>query len=131
MRLSHEILFRVIGIASVHGGGLHVLVERVPRPEHDRFQIAAGLFRPGDEVIPQLVGMAMREQAFECRVDRIDVRVFRLLEVHIRQDAAEHGREGDGALDFAPAHLHLARGAGEHFIFDGDGFKLRASQPEI
>ena len=90
-----------------------------------------GYIRPCDKVIPQLVGMMVREQAFERRVDGIDVGVLRLLEVYKGQDAAEHGRERNGAFDFAPAHLCLARGAGEHLVFDRDRFEFRTPQPEV
>ena len=88
MRFLHEILLRVVGIASVYGGRLYVFIERVPRPKHHRFEVALCLFRPCDKVIPQLVGMMVREQAFERRVDGIDVGVLRLLEVYKGQDAA-------------------------------------------
>ena len=71
------------------------------------------------------------EQSLESGVDGIDVGVLRLLEVYKGQDAAEHGRKGDGAFDFAPAQLRLARGAGEHFVFDRDRFEFRTPQPEI
>ena len=122
---------RVVRIASVYGGRLYVLVERVPRPKHYRFKVAPGFLRPGDKVIPQLVGMMVREQAFERRVDGVDVCVLSLLEVYKGEHAAEHGRERNGAFDFAPAHFCLARGAGEHFVFDRDRFEFRTPQPEV
>ena len=75
--------------------------------------------------------MALGEQALERRVDGIDVGVLRLFEVYKGQDAAEHGRKGDGAFDFAPAQLRLACGAGEHFVFDRDCFEFRTAQPEV
>ena len=131
MRFLHEILLRVVRIASVYRGRLYVFIERVPRPKHHRFEVAPCLFRPGDEVIPQLVGMMVRKQTLERRVDGIDVGVLRLLEVYKGQDAAEHGRKGDGAFDFASAHLCLARGAGEHFVFNRDRFEFRTPQPEV
>ena len=71
------------------------------------------------------------EQSFESGVEGIDVGVLRLLEVYKGQRAAEHGRKRDGAFDFAPVHLCLARGAGEHFVFDRDRFEFRTPQPEV
>ena len=131
MRLLYEILLRVVRIASVYRGRLYVFIERVPRPKHHRFEVATCLLRPCDKVIPQLVGMMVREQALERRVDGIDVGVLRLLEVYKGQDAAEHGRKRNGAFDFASAHFRLARGAGEHFVFDRDRFEFRTSQTEV
>ena len=131
MRFLHEILLRVVGIASVYGGRLYVFVKRMSRPKHHRFEVATCLLCPCDKVIPQLVGMALGEQALERRVDGIDVGVLRLFEVYKGQDAAEHGRERNGAFDFAPAHLCLARGAGEHLVFDRDRFEFRTPQPEV
>ena len=131
MRFLYEILLRVVGIASVYGGRLYVFVERMSRPKHHRFEVAPGFLRPCDKVIPQLVGMMVREQALERRVNGIDVGVLRLLEVYKGQDAAEHGRKGDGAFDFASAHFCLARGAGEHFVFDRDRFEFRTPQSEV
>ena len=89
------------------------------------------LFRPCDKVIAKFVRMVIREQSLESGVDGIHVRVLRLLEVYKGQDAAEHGRKGDGTFDFAPAHLRLARGAGEHFVFDRDRFEFRTPQSEV
>ena len=131
MRFLYEILLRVVRIASVYRGRRHVFVERMPCPDHHRFEVVPGLLRPCDKVIPQLVGMMVRKQALERRVDGIDVGVLRLLEVYKGQDAAEHGRERNGAFDFAPAHLCLARGAGEHLVFDRDRFEFRTPQPEV
>ena len=131
MRFLYEILLRVVGIASVYGGRLYVFVKRMSRPKHHRFEVAPCFLRPCDKVIPQLVGMMVRKQAFERRVDGVEVGVLRLLEVYKGQDAAEHGRERNGAFDFAPAHLCLARGAGEHLVFDRDRFEFRTPQPEV
>ena len=131
MRFLHEILLRVVRIASVYGGRLYVFVKRMPRPKHHRFEVAPGFFRPCDKVIPQLVGMMVRKQTLERRVDGIDVGVLRLLEVYKGQDAAEHGRKGNGAFDFASAQLRLARGAGEYLVFDRDRFEFRTPQPEV
>ena len=75
--------------------------------------------------------MMVGEQALERRVDGIDVGVLRLLEVYKGQDAAEHGRKRDGAFDFAPAHLCLARGAGQYFVLDADALQYRTPQTEI
>ena len=131
MRFLHEILLRVVRIASVYRGRLYVFVERVSRPKHHRFEVAPCLLRPCDKVIPQLVGMMVRKQALERRVDGIDVGVLRLFEVYKGQDAAEHGRKRDGAFDFASAHLRLARDASEHLVFDRDRFEFRTPQPEV
>ena len=89
------------------------------------------LFRSCDKVIAKFVRMVIGEQSLESRINGIDVGVLRLFEVYKGQDAAEHGRKGDGAFDFASAHLRLARGAGEHFVFDRDCFEFRTAQPEV
>ena len=89
------------------------------------------LFATRDEGIAQLVGVMVGERPLDGCADGIEVGVLRLLEVYKGQDAAEHGRKGDGAFDFAPAHLRLARGAGERFVFDRDRFEFRTPQPEV
>ena len=75
--------------------------------------------------------MVIGEQSLESRVDGIDVRVLRFLEVDIRQYPPEHGRERNGAGDFASAHFGLARGAGQHFVLDADAFESRTPQTEV
>ena len=47
------------------------------------------------------------EQSLESGVDGIHVCVLRLLKVDIRQHSPEYGRERNGAIDFASAHLRL------------------------
>ena len=75
--------------------------------------------------------MVIGEQSLESRVNGVDVRVLRLLEVDIRQYPPEHGRKRDRPFDFASAHLRFARDASEHFVFDRDRFEFRTAQPEI
>ena len=75
--------------------------------------------------------MMVRKQAFERRVDGVEVGVLRLLEVYKGQDAAKHGREGDRSFDFASAHFCFARGAGQYFVFDADTLQFRTSQTEV
>ena len=50
LNLVVEVFVGVVRITSVHGGRLHVFVERMSRPKHDCFQIASSLFRPGNMV---------------------------------------------------------------------------------
>ena len=88
-------------------------------------------FRPCDKVIAKFVRMVIREQSLESRVNGVDVRVLRLLEVDIRQYPPEHGRERNGARDFASAHFSLARGAGQYFVLDADALQFRTPQTEI
>ena len=44
LRFRKDIFLRVVGIASVHGGSLNVLIPRMPVPEHDEFVVDAALF---------------------------------------------------------------------------------------
>ena len=66
LSLVEEVFIRVVGIASVHGGGLYVFIERMPRPKHHCLQIAASLFRPGNEGIAEFMGMMLGKQPLEC-----------------------------------------------------------------
>ena len=70
LNLVVEVFVGVVGIAPVHGGGLDVFVKGMPRPEHDRFEIAPCFFRPGNEGISEFMGMMLGEQPFERRLYR-------------------------------------------------------------
>lgn len=120
MRLFDKVLLRIVGIAPIDRGRRHIFVERMSCPNHHGFQITARFFRSCDKVIAKFVRVVIGEQSLESRINGIHVRVLRFLEVDIRQHSPEHGRERNGTGDFASAHFGLARGAGQHFVFDAD-----------
>ena len=68
-----EVFVGVVGIAPVHGGGLDVFVKRMPRPKHDRFEIAPCFFRPGNEGIAEFMGMMLGEQPLKRRLYRTQI----------------------------------------------------------
>ena len=78
-----EVFIRVVGIAPVHGGGLDVFVKRMPRPEHDRLQIAPCFFRPGNEGIAEFMGMMLGEQSLERRLYRTQVYRFCFFKIDV------------------------------------------------
>ena len=89
------------------------------------------LFRPCDKVIAKFVRVVIGEQPLESGVDGVDVRVLRFLEVDIWKYPPEHGRERNGAGDFASAHFGLARGASQYLVFDADTLQFRTPQTEV
>ena len=81
----------------------------MPRPKHDKFVVYAAFFAPGNEGITQFVCMVVREQSFDGRVDGIDVGLFCLLKIYVRQYFAHHRGNGYPAGNDVVAHLLFAR----------------------
>ena len=114
LRLVEEVFIRVVCIAPVQGGSLHVFVERMPVPEHDKLVVYAAFLRPGNEGISEFMRVMLGEQPLECGAQRIDVDVLSLLEVHEVLHLSEHRGERYVPQGDVPAHAFLAR-----FAFEG------------
>lgn len=100
-------------------------------PKHHDFEIDARLFHPSDESVAKFVGMMIREEALECRVDSIQVRVTRLVKVYIRQNSLEHRHERNRPLYLVSTEFRLARHARQCFALDPNALKLGATQTEV
>ena len=126
-----EVFIRVVGIASVHGGGLDVFVKRMPRPEHDRLQIATCLFRPGNVGIAEFMGMMLGEQSLERRLYRTQVYRFCFFKIDVWKNFSKHRGEGGFAFDFYSSLSLFARGADEEVLFRAYGFEFTPAQTAI
>ena len=126
-----EVFIRVVGIASVHGGGLDVFVKRMPRPEHDRLQIATCLFRPGNVGIAEFMGMMLGEQSLERRLYRTQIDGLCFFEIDVWKNFSKHRGEGDFAFDFHSSLPLFARGADEEVLFRVYGFEFTPAQTAI
>ena len=124
-------LFRVVGIAAVHGGGFHVLIARMTVPQHDDLAGNACFLAAGDVGVAQLMGVMVREQPFERRTQFAEVHVFRGVKVDKRLHPAEHRGEGDRTQRHVPAHALLARLTFEEAVCDVQRDQLALPQPEI
>lgn len=126
-----EVFFGVVGIAPVHGGGLDVFVKRMPRPEHDRFEIAPCFFRPGNEGLSEFMGMILGKQPLECRLYRTQIDGLCFFEIDIGKNFSKHRGEGDLAFDFHSALSLFARGTDEEVLFRAYGFEFAPAQAAI
>lgn len=72
-----EVFFGVVGIAPVHGGSFYIFVERMPCPNHDRFQVASCLLCSGDKGVSEFMRMMIGKQSLEGRLNGVDIYGFR------------------------------------------------------
>ena len=126
-----EVFVGVVGIAPVHGGGLDVFVKRMPRPKHDRFEIAPCFFRPGNEGISEFMGMMLGEQPLKRRLYRTQIDGLCFFEIDVWKNVSEHRGEGDLAFDFYSSLTLFARGADEEVLFRVYGFEFAPAQTAI
>ena len=132
LRFGEGILFRVVCIASVNDGSLHLFVERMSVPKHGKFMVYAAFLAPGNEGIAQLVCMVVRKQPFDGCVDGIDIGLFRFLEIYVRQYFPHHRGNGYSAGNDVVAHLLFARIALQPVLVnDTQGFEFAAAHPRI
>ena len=126
-----EVFVGVVGIAPVHGGGLDVSVKRMPRPEHDRFEIAPCFLCPGNVGIAEFMGMMLVEQPLECRLYRTQVNGLCFFEIDVWKNFSKHRGEGDLAFDFYSSLSLFARGTDEEVLFHAYGFEFAPAQTAI
>ena len=66
------------------------------------------LFCPSNKVIAQFMRMVVREQSLQSRMDRIDIGLFRFLEIYVRQYFPHHRGNGYSAGNDVVSHLLFA-----------------------
>ena len=126
-----EVFVGVVGIAPVHGGGLDVFVERMPRPEHHRLQIAPCFLCPGNVGIAEFMGMMLGKQPLERRLYRTQINGLCFFEIDVWKNFSKHRGEGDFAFDFHSSLPLFARGADEEVFFRVYGFEFAPAQTAI
>ena len=103
----------------------------MPRPEHDRFEIAPCFFRPGNEGISEFMRVMLGEQPLERRLYRTQINGLCFLKIDIGKNFSKHRGEGDLAFDFHSSLPLFARGADEEVLFRVYGFEFAPAQAAI
>ncbi len=106
-----EVFVGVVGIAPVHGGGLYVFVERMPRPKHHSLQIASCFLCPGNEGISKFMRVMLGKQPLKRRLYRTQINGLCFLKIDVWKNFSKHRGEGDLAFYFHSALSLFARGA--------------------
>ena len=90
----------------------------MPVPEHDDFGVDAAFLATGDKGISKLVGVMIREKAFEGGPQLIDVDVFGGFEIYDRLYFSEHRGKRYVSQNGVSAHAFLAGFTFEHVVAD-------------
>ena len=90
----------------------------MPVPEHDDFRVDAAFLATGDKGISKLVGVMIREKAFESGTQLIDVDVFGGFEIYDRLYFSEHRGKRYISQSGVSAHAFLAGFTFEHVVAD-------------